>query len=197
MKVKTCKGNYRVDKFKGCGSESYRLKYGLCPSCLWDWMNTTENGKIYYSKQFVSNCIKSSDRYEREKKKKLKEKNKTITQLINEAKLPFQKWIRFRDANLPCISCGTDAELNDGGHFYKAEIYRGLIFNENNCHKQCRKCNQFLGGNENNYRLGLIARYGEDFVKDLDKISDENRTKDWTREEIKQIKQKYNLKLKL
>jgi hypothetical protein len=42
----------------------------------------------------------------------------------------------------------------------KAEIYSGVIFNPANCHKQCRKMQPLLGGNELMYRQGLIARYG-------------------------------------
>lgn len=124
MKVKTCKGNYRVDKFKGCGNTSLNLKYGLCPGCLYDWMTTTENGKIYYAKQFQKQVNTRIKKNTKARNKKLIEANKTITQLINEAKIPFQKWIRLRDKDKPCISCGSSSDLEDGGHFYKAEVYR-------------------------------------------------------------------------
>jgi hypothetical protein len=198
MKDKTCKGNYRVDKFDGCGKTSFKFTYGLCPSCLYEWMTTTENGKIHYLKSFAKQVNTKIKKKQKASNKKIIEAAKTLTQLINEAKVPFQKWIRQRDKELPCISCGSYSDLVDGGHFYKAEVYRGkyLLFGENNCHAQCRKCNRYLGGNENKYRLGLIERYGEDFVKALDVIADENRTHDYTREEIKQIKKKYQLKLK-
>ena len=194
--IKTCKGNYRVDKFEGCGNTSFKFKYGLCPSCFYEWMTTTENGKIYHAKTFQKEVKTTIKKKQKAKDKKTIEANKTLTQLINEAKVPFQKWIRQRDESKPCISCNSHSDLVDGGHFYKAEVYRGLIFAENNCHKQCRKCNRYLGGNENKYRLGLIERYGIDFVKALDIIADDNRTYDYTREEIKEIKKKYQLKLK-
>lgn len=34
-------------------------------------------------------------------------------------------------------------------------------FDEMNCNAQCRKCNRFMEGNIQDYRLGLIRKYGE------------------------------------
>jgi len=114
-----------------------------------------------------------------------------------EAKKSFQKWVRLRDAEFNCISCNcNDKDLWDGGHYFKAELFSGLIFNEMNCHKQCRKCNRFLNGNELQYRFGLIERYGIDFVTELENISAENRVYKYTKSELIEIKKKYDLKIK-
>ena len=103
----------------------------------------------------------------------------------------------MRDNDKPCISCNSStADLFDGGHFYKAEVYSGFIFNEDNCHKQCRKCNRFMNGNELNYRKGLINRYGIEFVNKLDNIADENRVKKYTKEELIAKKLQYDIKIK-
>jgi hypothetical protein len=64
-------------------------------------------------------------------------------------------------------------DLGLGGHF-KAELYSGLIFDERNVHKQCRKCNRFKNGNELQYRKGLIESYGVEFV---DKLETDSITK--------------------
>jgi hypothetical protein len=197
MKVKTCKGNYRVDKFDGCGKTSFKFTYGLCPSCLYEWMTTTENGKIHHAKSFLKQVSKLSNKIVKEKNKEEREAMKSIARLIQEARVPFQKWIRLRDINDGCISCDSlNVKLWHGGHYFKAEIYRGLIFHLINVNKQCEKCNTFLGGNETGYRLGLVSKYGEDVVKELESIADENRTHDYTREEIKSIKKEYQSKLK-
>lgn len=37
-------------------------------------------------------------------------------------------------------------------------------FDEMNCNAQCRHCNRFMEGNIQNYRKGLIAKYGEQRV---------------------------------
>jgi hypothetical protein len=192
MNIKKCKGINKAHGYEGCGKPSQYRKFGLCPSCLYDWMQNDERGKIYYAKVFAPKVKKQVERSKKAKDKEWVEKNKTITQLINEARIPFQKYIRLRDANKPCISCGTTtSEIWDAGHYFKAELYTGLIFNENNVHKQCRKCNTYLGGNEIGYRKGLIDRFGEKFVLDLESIANENRSKKFTREELKQTKKYY------
>jgi len=197
IKEKPCKGINKAKGYDGCGKDSAYRKFGLCPACFYDWMTTTELGKIHYQKQFLPKVSKNTQKQIKKENKEEKEANKTISQLIGEAKKPFQKFIRFRDANLPCISCGTvKAQIWDGGHFYKAELYTGLIFNEDNSHKQCRKCNTFLGGNENNYRLGLIERFGIKFVEELDELSINSRTYKFEKDELREIKQKYLKRLR-
>lgn len=127
----------------------------------------------------------------------LKDKLKTLGQFEAEAKTSFQKWVRMRDRDMPCISCGVkDTDLFDGGHYFKAELFSGLIFDERNCHKQCRKCNRFLNGNELQYRAGLIKRYGIDFVTNLESISNSKRVYKYYREELIAKKLQYDIKIK-
>lgn len=127
----------------------------------------------------------------------LKDKLKTLGQYEAEAKKSFQKWIRMRDDKQPCISCGIEqTDLWDGGHYKKAEIYSGVIFDENNCHKQCRKCNRFLNGNELNYRQGLIQRYGIDFADKIEQKANETRNHKFTKEELIAKKMQYDLLIK-
>lgn len=138
-------------------------------------------------KLFTAKCKKDRSDF--------KKKDKTYTQRVAEAKNIFQKWIRLvRDIGKPCISCGSpDAKLVDGGHYLKAELFSGLIFDERNVNLQCRKCNRFEGGNELNYRDGLIARYGVEYVEGLESIKNENRERTWTDEELESIKKKYRV----
>jgi hypothetical protein len=130
-------------------------------------------------------------------KSEIKDKLKTLGDYEKEAKKSFQKYIRLRDKDLPCISCGNDkTDLWDGGHYKKAEIYSGVIFDEQNCQKQCRKCNRFLNGNELNYREGLILRYGIDYVVEIEEKAIKTREHKFTREELIMIKKKYDLLIK-
>lgn len=149
---------------------------------------------IKHAQNIKTNKIKADWKIE---KKALKEKLKTLGQYEAEAKKSFQHWIRLRDKDQPCISCGgTDKDLWDGGHFYKAEIYSGLIFDERNVSKQCRKCNRFLNGNELNYRLGLIERHGIEFVNKLEADAITKRNYKFTKEELIAKKLKYDIKIK-
>ena len=130
-------------------------------------------------------------------KKVLKEKLKTLGQYELEARKEFQKWIRERDKDLPCISCGCiTAKQWDGGHYLKAELFSGLIFNENNVHKQCSTCNDYKSGNELEYRDGLIKRFGIKFVEDLEATKNQFRNYKYTKQELVEIKNKYKQRLK-
>lgn len=107
----------------------------------------------------------------------------------------FNTYIRFRDKNDGCISCGTRRPVNyDAGHFYPT-TYQFLRFNEDNVHKQCSfTCNKNKSGNLLEYRPALIKKIGLERVLWLD----ENRHKllDITIPElIEQIKI-YKLKIK-
>ena len=121
-----------------------------------------------------------------------KEKMKSYSQRLGEAKKVFQKWVRVRDKGLPCISCNAKvSSVWDGSHFKKAELYSGVIFHENNVNKSCGKCNRYLGGNELNYRVGLIAKIGEQAVIELEQLAETTRTKKYTNQELEAIKTKY------
>ena len=124
-------------------------------------------------------------------KSEAKNKLKTQAQLRNPIKLHFQKWCRIRDEKEPCISCGTTKAKWDGGHYLKAEIYSGVIFDERNVNKQCSYCNQYLDGNTAAYRQGLIVKIGVEAVEALEQLANETRTKKWTPEELQEIKNKY------
>lgn len=127
-------------------------------------------------------------------KDSFKAKHKSLSEYEAEAKKAFQRWIRERDTELPCISCGN-ANTTDwaGGHYFSAGQYSGLIFDETNVHKQCNTyCNRNLRGNLLEYRKGLIARYGVDYVNELEEKSNRLRKYKYTKHELIEIKEKYS-----
>lgn len=134
----------------------------------------------------------------RERKKALSLTSKSYSKLKSEAKSMVQKYCRLRDSNLPCISCGkTKTNQWDGGHYRKAEIYSGVIFDERNVNKQCsRPCNKDLHGNEVQYRIGLIAKIGLKEVEELEELANRTRYLKWSRDELNSIIEKYKLKIK-
>lgn len=131
------------------------------------------------------------------KKAKMKENLKTLSDYEKLARIVFQKWIRQRDKDLPCISCNNIAAVQyHAGHYLKAELFTGLIFDPDNCHKQCSRCNDLYSGNELEYRDGLIHRYGIEFVERLESKKDAARVYKFTKDELIQIANKYKLKIK-
>jgi len=99
----------------------------------------------------------------------------------------FNRWIRFRDAQKGCISCGGG--VHNAGHFYHGHIYSSLQFNEVNVQGQCVHCNLSKAGNEKGFRQGLIRRYGQDKVDLLDSAA--RQRKQWTAFELEQIIKQY------
>jgi len=192
-KPKKCKGIGIANAFIGCGIETLNREHGLCSSCRYEFYMTDERGKI----EFAKRKLKVSTVREKAFKSDLRQKLKTLSEYESEAKKSFQKYIRLRDEHLNCISCGTPkAKTWHGSHFYSANLYSGLIFNENNVHKSCDYCNIFLHGNLLEYRKGLIERYGINFVTELENLSAENRIYKYTKSELIEIKKKYDLKIK-
>ena len=98
-------------------------------------------------------------------KKKLN--TKSVAQLRAIAVRHFHKFIRNRDNDLPCISCGKYTTLQ-AGHFYSAGNNPSVRFNELNVHGQCKRCNYFLSGNLLPYRENLIKKIGKE---NFDKIT--------------------------
>jgi hypothetical protein len=128
----------------------------------------------------------------REKLDSLDTKKQTYVKKVNAIKLIFQKWIRERDKNEPCISCGSLTSIIwHAGHFYKAENYSGLIFDEHNCRKQCKKCNVFLDGNQLEYYNRLKEKFGTDYMEQLRLDAYLTKVKTYSEEELEDIKQKY------
>lgn len=142
--------------------------------------------------------IKHEKRETAKKKREQINKLKTYTQKLNDAKAIFQKWVRHRDGGLPCISCGatTSNPCWDGGHYKKAELFRGVIFHEDNCSRQCRKCNFYNDGNESLYREGLIKKIGEYRVKELEQLAEQTKRYKYSDDELKMLTEKYKSLLK-
>ena len=129
--------------------------------------------------------------------KEIKANLKTLSELEAETKLVFQRWIRKRDEEQKCISCqAVTASVWDGGHYFPAGMYSGLIFEEMNCHKQCGRCNRFYHGNLIEYRKGLVVRYGSLYVDALEDMANSGRNRKWSKQELIEIRNKYLARLR-
>lgn len=181
-----------------CSKPVYKVGAKVCSvNCSLEY-NARNPDKV---KSFVDELKKKREReqkrIEASEKQALKVKYKTLGQYEAEAKATFQKWVRMRDEKLNCISCNYWANRFDGGHYFKAEIYSGLIFHPHNVNKQCSmRCNNMLHGAEAEYRIGLVAKIGERAVKDLETLKDKLRQYKYTKEQLTEINQYYKTKIK-
>lgn len=152
-------------------------------------------------------CIKSHVKYAKElreksinkdwknRQKKMKENLKTKQDYEKELETIFNKYIRLRDEDKPCISCQAPAGSYTltAGHYYPAGSYKNIRFDEDNVWGQCwYNCNKNRHGNLAEYRINLIERIGIKRVEALD----QKRLipAHFTISEIEEMKKKYKQK---
>jgi len=182
----------------GNNSLTTELREKVCKTCLSKFMPARPMQSVC-SPICARKKVKADKKAEREKFKRRKEAIKTIPDLLKEAQAAFNAFVRGRDKDHPCISCGKPpgsmTELHagrDAGHYRSVGSASHLRFHEDNCHAQCVKCNQWKAGNAVDYRIRLIERIG---LEKVEALETENNPHKWTREELIEIKALYKRKL--
>ncbi|WP_223506825.1 recombination protein NinG [Pseudomonas sp. GL-RE-29] len=135
---------------------------------------------------------KSLAQIERREIKVRKEKLKSRAEHLKDTQIAFNAWVRERDAELPCISCGRyhDGQYHSG-HYRTVGANPELRFEPLNAWKQCAPCNNHLSGNLINYRISLLQRIGEEKVVWLE---GPHEAKKYTVEELKAMTADYRAK---
>ena len=135
---------------------------------------------------------KSLAQVERREIKVRKEKLKSRAEHLKDTQIAFNAWVRERDAELPCISCGRHHQGKyDAGHYRTVGSNPALRFEPLNCHRQCSPCNTQLSGNIVNYRIALVTRIGAEAV---DWLEGPHEAKKYTVEELKAMTADYRAK---
>lgn len=106
---------------------------------------------------------------QRRKDRETRDRLKTRADWLKEAQAAFNAYIRARDADQPCISCGRHHTGQwHAGHYLSRGARPELAMHPDNCHKQCAPCNTHLSGNLVLYRVNLINKIGLDRVEWLE-----------------------------
>lgn len=176
-----------------------RCKYSACKAELPPARQCTDymQKKGFCSIECATQCglERAEKSREREKKRELreaKEKIKTRAELAREAQTAVNAFIRERDKDLPCISCGRHHQGQyHAGHYRTVGANPELRFEELNIHKQCAPCNNHKSGDIVNYRINLVKRIGQKLVDWLEGPHDPKR---YTAEQLREIKREYNRK---
>lgn len=155
----------------------------------------------------AANDAAKAEKQRKEKKRRLEEEKadrqrqaerrmavKPLSYFIKQAQHAFNEFIRYRDRDLPCISCGRhhDGQYH-AGHFRTTGASPELRFDEDNCHKQCSVCNNHLSGNLTAYRPALIAKIGH---ARFDALMEPHALPKWTRDDYIRIRDEYRAKLR-
>lgn len=137
---------------------------------------------------------KQRERQQREETRKAKERVKTKREHLDEAQTAFNAYIRERDRDDPCISCGRHHQGQyHAGHYRSRGACPELRFSELNCHKQCAPCNNHKSGNVVEYRINLVRKIGQENVEWLEGKHEPCK---YTIEDAKRIKAEYRQKLR-
>ncbi len=186
IKAKPCKGIGKGKGVKGCGKITPYRKYGLCSSCLTDFLLNTDAGKIIVDK---ARFKASKPRRELEQAQAYRKEEDSIKRLKNTAEKWVHKYIRERDKHLPCISEGIHTNDKEAGHFHSKNKFEGLRYDYDNIHGQSVQGNRFKEGNVEAYRINLVNRIGKYRVDELDKKAAywKSNPKRWEVDELKLI----------
>jgi hypothetical protein len=185
----------------GCGAEFVPAKLGqkqVNQSHYITWLIHTPEGqkkqaeakekakKIIEKKEAKNKSAiewqqKANDNWLKFKREQKKETRSYQQELIL-TKNVFQSWIRLRDKYRDeCISCRKKLAANErvnASHYFKAELFSGVIFHPFNLWKSCITCNMFNDGNLAQYTPYLIEEIGQIQFDRLKLIA--NKTKEFT-----------------
>lgn len=144
---------------------------------------------VVWGKQLQAKSYKAET-----KRLKKKSRDKDRSYWTKKAQEVFNKWIRIRDANKPCISCGTLGPCQwHAGHYKSVGAHPEIRFNEDNAHRQCAQDNGFKSGNIAEYRSRLQHRIGLERLLALEGHHDHQK---YTIDQLKEIVKIYRSRIK-
>lgn len=175
-------------------SESRKLRQKTCPACREKFTPVRPLQIACKWECAIAHTANLKAKRERKETRERKAAAKPRSKWMTEAQAAFNRWVRLRDADRPCISCGTTtAGKWDAGHYRSVGSNPALRFEPLNNHKQCVPCNQHKSGNAIEYRIGLVARIGREAVEWLE---GPHEPKHYTIEDLREIKRMYAAKAK-
>lgn len=166
-----------------------QLKEKSCKHCKRTFYPRNSLQKVCGTK-----CAYEYQKAEKEAKqlRERKDKLKTRKDFEKLAQIAFNGFIRERDFNEPCISCGRHHQGQyHAGHYRTVGACPELRFDESNCHKQCSVCNNHKSGNLVEYRLNLIKKIGE---QELARIEGSNPALKLDKTELIELAKSYRKK---
>lgn len=178
---------------------TFKAKTAKCAVCKGEYMRLRPLMKVCGPSCAITHAKAQNERKaakeQAKERKVIREKlaaMETMPQLVKKAQKAFNTFVRVRDAGKPCISCGrplsNEPNTYDAGHYRSVGSAPHMRFVEDNCHGQCKHCNQYLSGNHVEYRRRLLDRIGSDR---LNQIENDQTIRKITREGLIEIARHY------
>lgn len=127
---------------------------------------------------------KEAARAIRERREALKPRSKWL----QEAQAVVNRYVRLRDAGLPCVSCDRPATWPGqwhASHFRSTAAASAVRFHLWNVHKSCSICNNWKSGNLSEYEPRLRERIGNERV---DWLRTQNQRAEYSVEYLRRLK---------
>lgn len=190
----------KIPKARNCRICKKRFK----PLTLYQWWCCDEHQDELIKQLSVEAKQKRIQQQEKARKKEAQQEKRhtkirklalqPLSHFHKQAQAAFNEYIRTRDAEAPCISCGRFHEGKyDAGHYRTRGASPATRYDETNCHKQCVPCNQHLSGNIESYTPNLIEKIGQ---AAFDRLMGPHELKKWSREELQELAAHYRQKTK-
>lgn len=174
-KPKKCKGTGSAKGY-GCGNPSIYRKYGLCPSCLSDFMFNTPEGKLLLQKTTRA-AKRDVEKINRRNHTSDKQSIKKRSAFEQDLQTEVNAIVRLIDTEKGCISCQHGWSMpwsrqRHAGHRLSVGSDPTLRYHLDNIFVQCSICNTHLSSNAREYDKGLILHYGDDAVDKLSHLKE-------------------------
>jgi predicted metal-dependent hydrolase len=150
---------------------------------------------IQYAARPAKQRRSAAEALQRKKDREAREALKPKAKWLSEAQSAFNQYIRFRDAHLPCISCGQSPYQGQrhASHYRSVGAASHLRFNTWNVHASCAQCNSMKSGNVVEYRIALVRKIGQHRI---DQLENDNQPKTFEIEYIKRLKKIFTRRAK-
>lgn len=184
------------------------------PATLYDWWCSEEHKEELITKLATEARQKRIQQQERQRKETTQQERRSIkirkenlqpdSHFKKQAQQAFNLFIRLRDHDQACISCGitNPPDLHGGqwdcGHFKTVGGNPELRFEEKNAYRQCKSCNAGsakYGGKAatvaKQYEANLIERVGQETV---DWLNGPHEMTNYRRDDFIRIRDEYRAK---
>ena len=172
-----------------------RVKPRRCKSCKESFLPLRPLQSVCSPKCAHDLTLANKAKLQKREDGERKEALKTRTEYAKEAQQATNAYVRERDKDRPCISCGR---YHDGqwhaGHYISTGARPSLRYHaDTNIHRQCAPCNTHLSGNLINYRIRLVELLGQEIVEGLES---DHTIRKYTKDELIEIRDFYRAELK-
>lgn len=177
-------------------SRSIKIKNKKCKACGNNFTPSpfnslqlvcSKNCEYEYKTKIALNNLKKIKQQDKIRFKELsievhsKDHKKTLQTEINELARMIDKHCGY----VTCIDCGKDLTNQiHGSHYKNVQGHENIRFNLLNIHSSRSECNKYHGGRKDGYENGLVQRYSQDALNEIEELDIKYKSMHFTNKEI-------------